>query len=60
MFKGIRARRLVTKIGLQKAKVDMLRVSKGIYGSSYYTDLHREEVLRLMELQSKLKYLQDR
>ena len=60
MFDTYRMRRLKTKTEVQKALVDKLEIAEKEYGSGYYTNKLHDAVCKLVELRSKLKWLEDR
>lgn len=60
MFDKLRINRLRIKIDVQKAFTDKLEIAEKEYGSSYYTNRYHREFCKLVEMQSKVKFLEDR
>jgi len=60
MFLKYRIRKQQLRLDQQMALVDMLKVAEKEYAVSFYTNKVHDAVLKRMEIESKLKYLQDK
>lgn len=60
MFIAYRIRKLSTKVEVQKALVDLLKIADKEYGRSYYTDQFHKAHCKYVELNSQLKWLKDK
>jgi hypothetical protein len=60
MFEKYRINKLKIKAEVQQALVDKLEIAEKEYGISYYTNKFHREFCKLVEINSKLKYLQDK
>jgi len=59
-FREWRIRRLQAKVDVQSAHVARLEKAAREYGQSYYMDIFLKEHLKWLQLNSKLKWLEEK